>query len=265
MPEEPASSHASRHDRPNAAGHRAQRAGIRSRAVLLLDDVLVVAGEQLVAAVAGQHDFDVLGRQLRHHVGRDRRRIAEWLVEIPGQVFDDLHRVRLITRSRGDRSGTAAPRRGERSSSNCDSAKPIENVLQRRPLGLDISATTALESMPPLRNAPTGTSLIWCSGPIRPARSAAARRARLRSPSRSAELDVPVLLDPQRAGSSATRRRSGRLELRDTFDDAAGAGVERNVKSDAPRPSRSRGTCGQLQDRLQLGREDAARCRARRR
>ena len=60
----------------------------------LLDDVLVVAGEQLVAAVAGQHDLHVLGGELRHHVGRDRRRVAERLVEIPGEVLDDLDHVR---------------------------------------------------------------------------------------------------------------------------------------------------------------------------
>src|SRR5581483_3385940 len=45
-------------------------------------------------------------------------------------------------------------------SSKLDSAKPIENVLTD-PAGSssDIAATTVLESIPPLRNAPSGTSL----------------------------------------------------------------------------------------------------------
>jgi hypothetical protein len=39
------------------------------------------------------------------------------------------------------------------------SANPIENVFNSTSFGRDIIATIALESRPPLRNAPTGTSL----------------------------------------------------------------------------------------------------------
>jgi hypothetical protein len=35
----------------------------------------------------------VLGRELRHHVGGDRRGVAERLVEVPGQVLDDADDV----------------------------------------------------------------------------------------------------------------------------------------------------------------------------
>ena len=130
-----------------------------------LDDVLVVAGEELVAAVAGQHDLDVLGRQLRHHVGRNRRRVAERLVEIPRRgprrsdttsgfstsswwsvpnALGDLARVRELVE----------PGFGE---------ADRERLHAGPAAGAAIVATTALESMPPLRNAPTGTSLTWCS------------------------------------------------------------------------------------------------------
>ena len=44
-------------------------------------------------------------------------------------------------------------------SSNGRSAKPTESVSTGRARNRDIVATIALESTPPLRNAPTGTSL----------------------------------------------------------------------------------------------------------
>ena len=40
------------------------------------------------------------------------------------------------------------------------SSKPIEKVFTGRSMMRLMSATTALESMPPLRKAPSGTSLI---------------------------------------------------------------------------------------------------------
>src|SRR5689334_3252303 len=46
------------------------------------------------------------------------------------------------------------------SSLNAASRKPIENVLTGSGDCSAIEATTALESMPPLRNAPSGTSAI---------------------------------------------------------------------------------------------------------
>ena len=129
-------------------------------ALALLDDVLVVAREQLVAAVAGEHDLDVLGGELRHHVGRNRRRVAERLVEIPGEVLDDRNHVRL--------EHELVVLRAERLRDFARVRELVEAVLgeadrerlDRRPGCLAaIVATTALESMPPLRNAPTGTSL----------------------------------------------------------------------------------------------------------
>ena len=54
---------------------------------------------------------------------------------------------------------SAATRRAWFNSVWLSSRKPTENVLTGCALRRDIVATTALESMPPLRNAPTGTSL----------------------------------------------------------------------------------------------------------
>ena len=67
----------------------------RRRPLLLLDHILVIAGKQLVAAVSGEHHLDVFGCELRHHIRRDRGGVAERLVEVPGEVFDDADDVGL--------------------------------------------------------------------------------------------------------------------------------------------------------------------------
>ena len=53
-----------------------------------------VAGEQLVAAVAGEHDRHLLARQLRHEIGRHRGRIAERPVVMPDERVDQIDRRR---------------------------------------------------------------------------------------------------------------------------------------------------------------------------
>ena len=58
-----------------------------------LDAVARVAGPQLVAAVARQRDGDVLARRLRDVVGRHRGRIGERLVEMPGQLRQQIDDV----------------------------------------------------------------------------------------------------------------------------------------------------------------------------
>ena len=59
-----------------------------------------VAGKHLVAAVAGQHDRDMLARQLRDEIGRNRRRIAERPVVMPDQTYRS---ARSPTAGRGTR------------------------------------------------------------------------------------------------------------------------------------------------------------------
>src|SRR6185312_16712742 len=48
-----------------------------------------VAAEELVAAVAGEHGLDVLTRLLRHEPGRDRRAVAERLIELIEHALDE--------------------------------------------------------------------------------------------------------------------------------------------------------------------------------
>ena len=62
---------------------RGQRA---ERAREGLGRVLGIAGEQLVAALAGQHHGHGLARQLRHQVGGDRGRLRDRLVLVPHQA-----------------------------------------------------------------------------------------------------------------------------------------------------------------------------------
>ena len=72
MPEESAAGHAVTHRRAYRTSRPSERCGYAVVGPLAaFDDVLVVAGEDLVAAIPGEDDFHVLGRQLRHHVGGD--------------------------------------------------------------------------------------------------------------------------------------------------------------------------------------------------
>ena len=81
---------AARHDAlgdPAAARLPAARARRRAPARQFKSDarVLAVAGEQLVAAFAGEHDLDVLARERRDEVERHARRVRDRLVLVPDQ------------------------------------------------------------------------------------------------------------------------------------------------------------------------------------
>ena len=53
-----------------------------------LRGIRIVAAEQLVAAIPGQHALDVLPRQSRHEVGRKERDVREGLVEVRDQRIE---------------------------------------------------------------------------------------------------------------------------------------------------------------------------------
>ena len=130
MPAEPV-----RQQRPRAPASRA-RAG-HAQPIELRDarvrQVAVVAAEQLVAAVAGEHDRDVPAGDLRDVPGRDRRRVGERLVEVLDEPIENRQRRRAARRTRGDRCRSASrPARACSSSSNCGSSNPIENVFTGR-------------------------------------------------------------------------------------------------------------------------------------
>src|SRR5437588_200922 len=75
-----------------AFAHRARKA---SEAVTLsIGRITRISGEQLIAAVAGEDNLDVLAREFRNHVRGDRGRISERLVEVPDQFVDHLTNIR---------------------------------------------------------------------------------------------------------------------------------------------------------------------------
>ena len=141
----------------------------RARAVAIERDdarmrqVAVVAAEQLVAAVARQHDRDVAPRHLRDVPRRNRRRVGERLVEVRDQPVEDADAVRLddeLVVVGAEVLGDAArvlelvelPARRSRSRTSSRARRQLAAI---RP-------TTRLESTPPERNAPSGTSLTRC-------------------------------------------------------------------------------------------------------
>src|SRR5919201_3752728 len=94
MAKESPARHTVRHHRADSAGRPADGTwDSLASSLVRFHDVLVVAGKELVTAVAAQDHFYMLGGQLRHHVGGNRGRVAEWFVQIPRQVLDYLHDV----------------------------------------------------------------------------------------------------------------------------------------------------------------------------
>src|SRR5205823_1964271 len=83
------------HDTADAFHDSTNRAGQETVASLtLLDQIPVISRKKLIPAVSGQDDFHVPGSQFRHHVSRNTGGIAERLVEVPGQIFQMVKRVR---------------------------------------------------------------------------------------------------------------------------------------------------------------------------
>ena len=122
-----------------------------------------VAAEQLVRALAGERDGDVLRGELGEREEAERREVGERLVEVPDELGEldvllgerELELVvvgaeELARRTRASASSLPSPA----------SAKPTENVLTGSVMWRAISATIRLESRPPLSIAPSGTSLI---------------------------------------------------------------------------------------------------------
>ncbi len=76
--------HRATHRRLGGAGHP-----VVEPASAFVDQMIavpLVASEQLVAAFAGQHHLDVLGRQFGHKIQRDARRKADRLVLVPDHL-----------------------------------------------------------------------------------------------------------------------------------------------------------------------------------
>src|SRR5262245_8097150 len=63
--------------------------------ILPLFKTTVIVGEQLIAAIHGQAYVHVVSSHPRNHVRRDCRRIAERLIQIPGEIIDDCQNIRI--------------------------------------------------------------------------------------------------------------------------------------------------------------------------
>ena len=99
--------------------------------------------------------------QLAEQEGRHRARVAERLVVVPDQPLDQVDRLGLddeLVVVGAWRSATSLAY--GRSSKPSRSSKPIVNVCTGRSSCDAMIPTTALESIPPLRKAPSGTSEI---------------------------------------------------------------------------------------------------------
>ena len=120
--------------------------------------IALVAAEQLVAAIAGKHDRHVATRHLRNGHRRQQREIDDRLVVMlddvghEGQQVAGRHLLQRVFDPQVLRP------LGERLSSNSELVNPIVNVRTRSWATSRIRATTRLESVPPDRNAPSGTS-----------------------------------------------------------------------------------------------------------
>ena len=81
------------------------------------DQIARVAAEDLVAALPAEHDLDVLGRELRDHVLRDRARPGDGEVEVVDHVREDRADVLGRDRDLVQVEGRARPRGRGRSGS----------------------------------------------------------------------------------------------------------------------------------------------------
>ena len=136
----------------------------------------------------------MLARQPRHDVGRDRRRIAERPVVMPDQRVDEIDRRRRHAKLGVfglEALGHPPRKRGFVVAGS--PSKPMLNVLTGADVSRLIRPTTIVESTPPLRNAPSGTSLT--------SRRSTARVTRSRT---------PASLLPSIAGRSACGNRAAR-------------------------------------------------------
>ena len=177
---------------PRRRACRARRSGAGRRsgrpAASAVGRVAPVAGEALVAAVAVERDGDVAAGQLGQVEARDRRGVGERLAVVAHEPRQDLDRVAARTTS----SWWSVP---NRSATWRACGELVEALVRRsrsrrsspaRPTACAIAATTAEESIPPERKAPSGTSATSRRRTRAPSRrSRIARRARSdRRPSR---------------------------------------------------------------------------------
>ena len=123
--------------------------------------VAAIAAEAFIAAIAGKGDGDVFAGQLADAVGGDSRAVGVGFVVEPGRGVDEVEVVAFDHIEVVIGVVAVGHHFGEFGFvESLGSEKPIEQVLTGLAERPAIMATTALESTPPERNAPSGTSEI---------------------------------------------------------------------------------------------------------
>ena len=140
--------------RPPQRGRHERRAIAPQR----LEAIAAIACETLVAAIARERYGHVLARELANAEGRNRRTVGKRLVVDACEPVDeievvDLDRFDAVSRVVAVRHLLCVARFVERRVVKGDRA-----CIDRSADSSAIMATTALESTPPERNAPSGTS-----------------------------------------------------------------------------------------------------------
>ncbi len=174
---------------------------------------VVVAGEQLVGALAGEHDLDVLAGGAGEHVVRHRA-AHEAGVEGLDRAHDVGERLERLGRRVGDLDVLAAEVLGDLAARPRGRATPRSRprtsaaAARARSRSATAIAATSEESSPPERKTPTLTSPIICCAHGAHERLARAGRAAPRGPvtgvarrrHRGGEAPQPVLRRPRAAG-----------------------------------------------------------------
>ena len=178
-----------------------------------------IAAEDLVAAVPREHDRHVLARRRDTRIGRHRGLVGKRLVEPRLELRQELLRVRPATGSvRGDRCRTVARLRARRASPTPRPSRSRSRTSTRC-APLRRRGTTTLESMPPDRKKPSGTSAtIWSAT----AESISARKLGAASSSVGRRGDSGSGIDQKRcgprsapvAGSKTSQCAGGNLKQR---------------------------------------------------
>ena len=190
-------------------------------------------------------------RGLRDGVQRHAHRIGQRLVLVPDQLRQVVEKVLVVDDDLVVARAVALGHAARANASSSEAASPsmaTENVLTGRSASSAISATFRLESTPPDRNAPYGTSLIMRS-PI-DSRTSASRRSTYSS------------------GARDRRARPGRAAAASSARACAGptsgrrSGGGRAAASDTPSNSvRGRGRRGERQVQRQRRPRSVARLR----
>ena len=227
-----------RRQRPDTAGgERAQclRGGVDCSPQTLAAEVARIAGEQLVAAIAGQRDRDVGARHLGHEIGRDLRRVGKRLVVHVGELRDDIERMARFGVKLGMLGPEMRARRRRRSRPRC--TRPRESRSRRcAPVACSAPASARPPSMNrcrPTERRRAARRPPCGAGP----HPAAARRARRRPRPRCPRTGCP---DPGAQYPEATNRARGRAGCRPKPAKSSRAAVCERRDRSCPGPARSR-------------------------